>query len=107
VSLALSYGVAFSKALLGKARPTKNVAAYVYEIEVGGRVSTRASLADPVREVAEAASAPTAAINYQHDGDPYFIARRGQSEHDVAASAATDQAATGISSYSENTNPNH
>ena len=73
MSLALSYGVAFSYALLGKARPTKNVVAYVYEIEVGGRVSTRASLANPVKEVAEAAPAPTAAINYQHGGDPYFI----------------------------------
>ena len=32
VSLALSYGVAFSYALLGKARPTTKVPAYVYEM---------------------------------------------------------------------------
>jgi hypothetical protein len=73
VSLTHSFGVAFSYALFGKGRLTNKVAAYVYEMEVGGRVSTRASVANPVKEVAEAAPAPTAAINYQHDGDPDFI----------------------------------
>jgi hypothetical protein len=73
VSLTRSYGVAEDYAKFGRAQPTRERPAYIYEIELNEPLPTGLQLIDPVQFLANGFPPPTADISYHHDGDTSFL----------------------------------
>ena len=73
ISLTRSYGVAEGYAWLGKAKPTKQKPAFVWEVELNEPLPHGVHLIDPVQLIATHLPAPAGHLSYHHDGSGHVL----------------------------------